>query len=145
VTITQPCASEWHCRPDYAGGALVHDNWKENGTQRCVAGGRCSVQYINRSAFAFVPVDPGTRIAVRSGNTAVGMMRNPATWTIDFSLSKNIRIRESVNLQFRTDMFNSLNHVNYGGPTSGLDAATFGEINGAGGMRVVQLNMRLAW
>jgi hypothetical protein len=145
VTITQPCASEWHCRPDYAGGALVHDNWKENNTTRCVAGGRCSVQYINRSAFAFVPTNPQTRIAVRSGNTAVGIMRNPATWTVDFSLSKNIRVRENVNLQFRADMFNSLNHVNYGGPSSGLDAATFGEINGAGGMRVVQLNMRLAW
>ncbi len=145
VTITQPCASDWHCRPDTTGAPKVHDNWKENATTRCVAGGRCSVQYINRSAFAFVPVDPRSRIAVRSGNSAVGIMRNPATWTVDFSLSKNIRIRETANLQFRADMFNSLNRVNYGGPTSGIDAATFGEINGAGGMRVVQLNMRLSW
>ena len=42
-------------------------------------------------------------------------------------------------------MFNALNHVNLGGPSTGINGATFGEINGAGGMRVVQLNGRLRW
>ncbi len=145
VTITQSCASEWHCRPDYVGGPTVHDNWKENSTTRCIVGARCSVQYINRSAFTLVPVDARTRIAVRPGNVAVGSMRNPATWGMDFALSKNIKAGERMNLQIRADMFNLLNHVNYGGPSSGIDGATFGEINGAGGMRVVQLNARLVW
>lgn len=146
VTVTQPCASQWHCRPDVGGGQpLVLDNWKENSTTRCIAGARCSVQYINRSAFVAVPVDPRTRIAIRSGGAANGIMRNPATWTVDFALSKNFKLRERINLQIRGDMFNFLNHVNYGGPSSGIDGATFGEINGAGGMRVVQLNARLSW
>ena len=42
-------------------------------------------------------------------------------------------------------MFNALNHVNLSGPSTGINGATFGEINGAGGMRVVQLNGRLTW
>jgi hypothetical protein len=146
VTITQSCASEWHCRPDYVGGPVIHNNWKENATTRCVVGGRCSIQYINRAAFARVPVDPRTRIAIRPGNVGVGTIRNPATWTIDFALSKNIKLRERINLQLRADAFNVLNHVNYGSPAAGIDGATFGEINGiAGSMRVVQLNARLSW
>jgi len=146
VTITQSCASDWHCRPDYVGGQVIQSNWKENATTQCVVGGRCSVQYINRAAFVRVPVDPVTRIAVRPGNVGVGTIRNPATWTVDLALSKNIKLRERLSLQLRADAFNSLNHVNYGSPASGIDGATFGEINGiAGGMRVVQFNARLSW
>jgi hypothetical protein len=65
---------------------------------------------------------------------------------VDLALSKNIKLRERLSLQLRADAFNSLNHVNYGSPASGIDGATFGEINGiAGGMRVVQFNARLSW
>ena len=145
VTVTQSCASEWHCRPDTTGAPLLRENWKENSTTRCIVGARCSVQYLNRNAFVRVPVDSRTRIAVRAGGAANGITRNPATWSADVALSKNIKLRERVNLQIRADMFNFLNHVNYGGPSSGIDGDTFGEINGAGGMRVVQLNARLSW
>jgi len=147
ITITQPCASEWHCRPDHAAGGAtaIFSNWESNNTTRCVAGARCSVLYLNRAAFAPVPLDPVTRIAVRAGNVPNGYLRNPATWSVDFALSKNFRIREQMNLQVRADLFNALNHVNYGGPSSDITSATFGEINGAGGMRVAQLNARFTW
>lgn len=98
VTVTQPCGSQWHCRPDVA---------------------------------------PGT--------AANGILRNPATWTTDLALSKNFKVRERMNLQIRGDMFNFLNHVNYSGPNSDVSSASFGEINGAGGMRVIQLNARFSW
>ena len=146
ITLTQPCGP-WHCRPDHATGSVqpVLDNWEKNNTTRCVVGGRCSVLYINRSAFNAVPLNPNTRIAVRAGNVANGYLRTPLTWNVDFNLSRNIKIGERINLQVRADMFNGLNHVNYNGPTSDVTSATFGEINGAGGMRVVQLNGRLTW
>jgi len=144
VIVDQSCP-DYHCRPDYVGGPLVHENWKENSTTRCIVGARCSVQYINRNAFALVPTDPRTRIAVRPGNVGNGVVRNPATWSVDFALSKNIQLGEQFRLQIRADMFNFLNHVNYSGPSGGRSGATFGEINGAGGMRVAQLNARLSW
>lgn len=112
---------------------------------RCITGARCPVQYINRAAFAAVPVNSTTRIAVRPGNAANGIIRNPGTWSVDFALSKNLKIAEKINLQVRGDMFNFLNHVNYNGPNTDVTSASFGEINGAGGMRVVQLNARLSW
>jgi hypothetical protein len=62
---------------------------------------------------------------------------------MDISLAKNFKPSEKVNLQFRADMFNATNHVNYGGPNTGLNSATFGQISSAGGMRVVQLNAKL--
>ncbi|MBM3755452.1 MAG: TonB-dependent receptor [Acidobacteria bacterium] len=147
ITLTQPCASNYHCRPDHNGNGVnpYNANWEQASTTRCVAGGRCSLLYLNRSAFVAVPTDPTTRIAVRAGNVANGYLRNPLTWNVDVALSKNFRIGERMNLQVRADMFNTLNHVNYNGPTSDITSATFGEINGAGGMRVAQFNTRLTW
>jgi len=145
INISQTCASDWFCRPDYAGGPLVVSNWKQTTASRCTVGARCSVQFINKSAFALVPTDSRTRIAIRPGNVANGIMRGPANVSVDFSLSKNFKVRENKNLQIRADMFNLLNHVNYSDPGSGVNSATFGEINGAGGMRVIQLNARFTF
>ena len=145
VTISETCASNWFCRPDYVGGSLVVSSWKETTASRCTVGARCSVQFINKNAFALVPVHPVTRIAIRPGNLGNGILRGPASVSVDVSLSKNFQLREHMKLQIRGDMFNFLNHVNYSDPGSGLNSATFGEINGAGGMRVIQLNGRISW
>src|SRR5262249_34840725 len=72
VIVTESCASPWHCRPDYVSGPTVHENWKENATSRCTPGARCTVQYLNKSAFALVPVDPRSRVTVRPGTVGVG-------------------------------------------------------------------------
>jgi hypothetical protein len=145
LVLSQNCASDWHCRPDYAGGTTVLSNWEQNSTSRCTVGARCTVQYLNRDAFALVPVDPRTRIAIRPGNLGVGAVRGPASWTIDMSLAKNFRLTEAMSLQLRTDMFNATNRVNYSNPSTNANAATFGEISGAGAMRVIQLNAKLRW
>ncbi len=146
LTLTQPCPG-WHCRPDHAAGSVnpILPNWESNNTSRCGVGARCSIQYINRAAFVPVPLSSVSRIAVRAGNVANGFLRNPLTWNVDLALSKNFRVRENMNLQVRADMFNTLNHVNYGGPSTDVTSPTFGEINSAGGMRVVQLNARFTW
>jgi len=145
LIISETCASNWFCRPDYVGGATIVDNWQQANTTRCTVGARCTVQYLNRAAFALVPVDPNTRIAIRPGNLGNGAVRGPGSWSGDLSLSKNFRLKERVNLQIRTDMFNATNHVNLSDPSTGLNGATFGEISGAGSMRVIQFNGRLRW
>lgn len=145
VTVTEPCASDWYCRPDYVGGSTSFANWKERSTTQCTVGARCSVQYLDRAAFALVPINAQTRIAIRPGNLGNGALRGPATWSTDFSFARNFRLHERMNLQFRTDMFNATNHVNYSSPNSNLSSATFGEISGAGGMRVIQLNAKFSF
>ena len=142
ITVTQNCASGQYCRPDFVGGSTSFPNWKENSTNRCIVGARCTLQYLDINAFAFVPVNAVSRIAIRPGNLGNGSVRGPATWSTDISLAKNFRVTEKTNLQFRADMFNATNHVNYGGPTAGLNSAVFGQISGTGGMRVIQLNAK---
>jgi hypothetical protein len=61
-------------------------------------------------------------------------VRGPGSWPGDVSLSKNFRLKERVNLQVRTDMFNATNPVNPGDPSTGLNGATFGEISSTGGI-----------
>jgi hypothetical protein len=52
-------------------------------------------------------------------------------------------VTEAAKLQLRVDMFNALNHVNPGGPNTSIDSAEFGRITGAGGMRSMQMGLRL--
>jgi hypothetical protein len=100
---------------------------------------------LNRAAFALVPTDSRTRIAVRPGTLGNAALRGPSSVSTDISLAKNFRLNETFRLQFRTDMFNATNHVNYSNPNANFSSANFGEISGAGGMRVMQLNAKLSW
>lgn len=80
----------------------------------------------NTQSFLCIP-QPGEQSAV-GRNTIQG----PGFWNIDTGLLKNFPITERVRLQFRSEFFNVLNHVNYDNPrnaTSGsptLTSSTFG-------------------
>ena len=142
-TVTMTCASGQFCRPDYVGGSTSFTDWKQNATTRCIVGARCTIQYLNPAAFALVPLSPISKSAIRPGNLGQGSIRGPASWTTDASVSRNFKVGEKTTFQFRADMFNATNHVNYSGPTTGLNSATFGQISGTGSMRVIQLNAKL--
>ncbi len=67
-------------------------------------------------------------------------MPGPGFHRADFSVFKNFAIKESVKLQFRTEIFNILNHPNFNAPNFGgngvvgiagsgnFNSNTFGEI-----------------
>jgi hypothetical protein len=48
---------------------------------------------------------------------------------VDFSLFKNIPIRESWGLQLRAEAFNVFNHMDLGNPATRLDQTTPGRIS----------------
>ena len=54
------------------------------------------------------------------GNVARGSIRGPGLFNLDTSLLKRVRISEGLNLQFRTEMFNVLNHPNFSYPNEVL-------------------------
>src|SRR5881409_425319 len=60
---------------------------------------------------AFMPPVAGT-----FGNVGRDSFRGPGMWNVDTSLFKRIPLKEQVNLQFRTEVFNALNHANFGHP-----------------------------
>ena len=110
----------------------MNPNWKND------------FQYLNRSAFALVPLGPG-RNPIRPGNLGVGAVRGPAFRSVDFALAKNIRLRERINLQLRADAFNGFNYTPLSGVTTGANSANFGLLTGKSGARQIQLNGRLSF
>src|SRR5262245_35345048 len=70
------------------------------------------------------------------GNVSRGRFTGPSFWNLDMSLFKRIPVNESVNLQFRAEAFNILNHVNLNNPTAGIvvfDTADPSKYAGAAG------------
>jgi hypothetical protein len=87
------------------------------------------------------------------GNAARTTIYLPGLNNIDASASKSFRIKERLNLQFRGEIFNVVNHVNLGAPgLSLLTPNTFGVINSSqqgsdtsGDQRVIQLGLKLTF
>ncbi len=70
------------------------------------------------------------------GNLLRNSFFGPGYYNVDAAAQKTIPIKESVNLIFRTDFFNILNHMNYANPaTQSIDslATSTGYSNGGGG------------
>ena len=78
-------------------------------------------------------------------------VRTPGTVNFDLSLFKDTMIGERLNVQFRVEAFNVMNHVNLRAPNTSFSAgadgfnrsATFGTITSARDARVVQFGLKL--
>jgi hypothetical protein len=80
------------------------------------------------------------------GNAPRNVLRGPKFMTTDVSLMKTLPIGRGARFQFRMELYNLFNNVNYGNPgsTYGVPlAASFGRISSAGSMRQVQLGAKL--
>jgi len=58
------------------------------------------------------------------GNFAREGLYGPGLVNLDLALLKSTRIRENMNLQFRAELFNVLNHTNLSYPASALFSGT---------------------
>jgi len=87
---------------------------------------------------AFVSAQPG-----QFGNVGRNTMLGPAYQQWDFSAIKTIPIHENMNLQFRAELFNIFNNVNFQLPNNDLQSPNFGFIQSAQPGRIVQLALKL--
>src|SRR2546426_647384 len=85
-----------------------------------------SAVWFNKNAFAQPAA--GT-FGVQERN----LLRNPGAWYWDMGLRKNIPVTEKQNVQFRFEVFNILNHPNWGGASSNPTSGSFGMITSKGG------------
>lgn len=109
------------------------------------------VSHSDRTAFvnsffntaAFVP----TNLVPRGtyGNAGRGLISGPALNSTDLSLLKDFMMREPLRLQFRAEVFNAFNQVNFDNPDAYVNSGTFGTIQSAQEGRVVQLALKLLW
>lgn len=67
---------------------------------------RSKTQWWNPACYVFAPY--GT-----IGNTSRDSLNNPSYFNLDFSIVKNTKLSEKVNMQFRAEFFDILNHPNF--------------------------------
>ena len=117
-------------RPNYVGGC----NYLVSGSAQSRING-----WFNTACFAAPP-------SFTFGNTARALsnLRGPGVNNFDFALFKTTRITERVDLQFRTEVFNLFNRVQFQIPNTTVGVAQFGVISlQANNPRLVQLALRL--
>ncbi|MEO8051091.1 MAG: carboxypeptidase regulatory-like domain-containing protein, partial [Acidobacteriota bacterium] len=82
-------------------------------------------QWYNPAAFLLPPF--GTW-----GNLGRGVYQGPGLATVDLSVFKGIAVTERINLQFRAEAFNLLNHTNYSNPNATVFSS--GAVNPSAGL-----------
>ena len=93
--------------------------------------------YFNRSAFCPAPAIMPDGVTVTSqaacptcatlfGNSGLGILAGPGQFNFDTTLGKQFRFTEKINVQFRAEFFNMLNHPQFSGisPGSGTGGTT---------------------
>ncbi|HUQ94036.1 MAG TPA: TonB-dependent receptor [Bryobacteraceae bacterium] len=96
-------------------------------------------QYFDRTAFAANQIGQ-----FGSAPRAEGQLQAPGTIDFTAGIMKRFRgIRESHNVQFRTELFNALNRPNFNAPGANPDApANYGRITGAADGRIIQFGLK---
>jgi hypothetical protein len=99
------------------------------------AGPHTAGHWFNTSAFS-LPAN------FSFGNDPRNSVLGPAYIDLDTSLQKEWPLRESMNLQFRVDAYNTLNHPNFNLPGRIFGAANFGVISSAQDPREMQFALK---
>ena len=92
--------------------------------------------YLNRAAFT----------SPASGTYSTLMpfsIVNPSRLQNDLAVTRTFRSGANQNLQFRWEIFNVINKVNYNGPMTALNSANFGQIQSAGDPRIMQFALKV--
>ena len=109
--------------------------------------------YFNPAAFAdpqSVRNNKGNPITL-FGNAARRVGRGPTSKNLDFSLFKNVRIRERANVQFRAEAFNLTNSPTFFLPSANtpgltLGSANFGKLSSSSATgRQLQMGLKLSF
>jgi Carboxypeptidase regulatory-like domain/TonB dependent receptor-like, beta-barrel len=77
--------------------------------------------YLNRAAF--IAPAAGTYSELRPFTIV-----NPSSFQNDFALTRTFNLAGSQAMQVRWEVFNVINHVNFGAPITALNSASFGQI-----------------
>ena len=86
------------------------------------------------------------------GNLGRNVVIGPGFYNIDFSILKNTRLSDRISAQFRVELFDLLNHPNFGQPGNVVGTPIFGHITStrfptgeSGSSRQVQLGVKLVF
>src|SRR5262249_42044845 len=94
-------------------------------------GSGAPAQFLDRAAFT--PPPSGTH-----NDLPPFTIVNPSILQNDFALTRTFALGAAQTIQFRWEVFNVLNHVNFNAPVTALNSASFGQIQTAGDPRIMQ-------
>jgi hypothetical protein len=96
------------------------------------------VEWFNTAAFTTPPYG-------HFGNAGRDILDGPGLETVNFSIVKNTAVTERLDIQFRTEFFNLLNHTNFDLPDSFVGSPTFGQVVSAQDPRRIQFAVKLVF
>ncbi|MDX2269494.1 MAG: carboxypeptidase regulatory-like domain-containing protein [Bryobacter sp.] len=79
------------------------------------------------------------------GNAGANILISDGRHNWDLAIAKSWQIREGHALQFRTEAFNSANHVNFGNPNANFSSTAFGLVDSATSARQLQFALRYSF
>jgi hypothetical protein len=108
-----------------------------------LGGGRSRRAQVNEffNTAAFVPNAIGT-----FGNVGRNSLYGPGLANSDFALMRVFLPERRVNFQFRAELYNGFNQVNFGAPSATLNSpGSFGRLTSAAAAREVQFALKAQW
>jgi hypothetical protein len=109
-----------------------------DGNPNLPRGDRSRTHYFNTALFSAPPNDV-------KGNSGPGIIRGPGVNNWDIAIAKTFRPTEKMRVEFRADMLNAFNHVQWNDVDTDFsdeDGNTFGWITGARDGRFIQFLLR---
>jgi hypothetical protein len=100
------------------------------------AGQRSPQRWFDTAAFEQPP-------RFHFGTAARSVGRAPGTANFDIGIMKNFSLRQRFRIQFRGELFNAFNRVNFGIPATTFGSPQFGAVSSAKAARVTQLGLKL--
>jgi hypothetical protein len=92
--------------------------------------------YVNIALFSREPLGS-------VGNANRRFFHGPGLNSWDLALLKNLKLTESMSLQFRGEFFSAFNHAQFNTPDGNINDGTFGMVTSAVGQRIGQVAMKL--
>jgi hypothetical protein len=106
------------------------------------AGPHTADSWLSRDAFERLNV---LTQAGQFGNAGRNIARGPDYQNVDASFVRDFALSGDVRLQFRAEIFNLFNTVNFGLPVADLNSVNFGRIFSAGPARLTQFGLKLSF
>ena len=117
-TTTDNLSGETATRANYTFAPGCHPNQIVN---QPITPGNPVIQWFNTACYT----DP---LEGYVGNVTRNSLPGPGSLALDFSILKNTKITERLNVQFRAEAFNIINKFNEGAPLATIGTATTGQI-----------------
>jgi hypothetical protein len=126
--LSQDRAQRDYTKPAYS---------KASGTGNCGAGALC-VNWFNNQAFS-TPANTGAGTGF--GNVVKGSLRGPGYTNWDAAVMRTFPVYRAMNIQFRAEYYDLLNHTELSNPNTSYSSSAFGTITG-GSNRLAQFALK---